>query len=79
MAWWDAYQNIKHDRGRSFQKATYFNAVYALSALYILVFYLSKITGFQFAENEAKYLDSDYACQLLAAGSPKKLPGYEIL
>jgi uncharacterized membrane protein YsdA (DUF1294 family) len=76
LGWWDTYQKIKHNRGRTFQKATYSNAVSALSALYILILYLSKITGFEFNDCDSKYLHSDYSHQLLACAPPMKLPDF---
>ncbi|MFV0516946.1 MAG: hypothetical protein ACK5MV_06085 [Aminipila sp.] len=77
LSWWNAYQDIKHNRGQAFQNATYWNAVYALSALYILIFYLSQITGFEFNDSESKYLHSEYSSQFLVCRAPKKLPGFE--
>lgn len=77
LFWWESYQNIKHDRGKMFEKATYWNAVHALAALYILIFYLSNIMQFEFYDCESKYLHSDYSHQLFACAPPKKLPDFE--
>lgn len=76
LAWWDAHQAIKHDRGSNFAEATYENATLALSALYILIFYL-------FAINEREmpyewgYIDSDYGTPTLMCAPSKKLPDFQ--
>lgn len=77
LAWWDAYQHVKHNRENHFKEATYKNAVTALSALYVLILYLSKIRNFEIDSCYSKYIDSDYALVWLVAKPPKKLPDFE--
>ena len=50
LLWWDAYGNIKHNREDNFRDATYKNVIYALSALYVSIFYLSSISGVSFSD-----------------------------
>lgn len=77
LEWWGSYQHVKHSRGHFFAEATYFNAVSALAALYILIFYLGKITNIEFDNYTSKYIDSDYAYGHIIAGPFKKLPDFE--
>ena len=76
LSWWTANQNIKHDRGANFDQATYENATYALSALYILVFYLFAINN-QDMPYEWGYIDSEYGMPTLLCQPNKKLPDFE--
>ena len=78
LKWWDAYQHVKHNRGNYFQEATYMNAVTALSALYVLILYLSEIRNFEIESCFAKYIDSDYSIVWLVTTPPKKLPDFEV-
>ncbi len=78
LSWWGAYQNVKHSRGSHFSDATYINATTALAALYILIFYLAKISGIEFDDYDSKYIDSDYCCPHLICEPPKKLPDFEV-
>lgn len=76
LAWWDAYQKVKHDRGNCFSEATYMNAVYAVAAMHILLLYLSKmITGSQ--SGSTGYLQTQYSPQFLCVRPPKELPDFE--
>lgn len=77
LKWWDAYTDVKHNRGEHFESASYLNAVSALSALYILIFYLSRITGIGFKEEKSQYIDSEYCIGCLLVRSGKALPGFE--
>jgi len=74
LSWWRAYQNVKHDRGNFFLKATYLNAVTALSALYILIFYLSKETNIKFDNYKSEYISSEYADPYLLCSPEKTVP-----
>lgn len=77
LPWWDAYQEIKHNRGAAFPNATYWNAAQALAGLYILIFYLSAASGIHFHDTKSSYIFSEYAHQTLACKAPKKLPDFE--
>ena len=77
LLWWDAYQGVKHDRGKTFDEATYMNAVTALSALYILIFYLAKTCNISFKNYESKYFDSEYENVNLLAAPFKQLPDFQ--
>lgn len=77
LDWWDAYVAIKHNRESSFESATYKNAVYALSALYVLILYLAKICGLRIDSEKSTYIISAYAFRLLACEPGKELPDYD--
>ena len=78
LQWWDEYQIVKHGRNNNFSHATYYNAVTALGALYILIFYLAKHCELSFWDDEAQYLTSDYCHKLLACAPEAKLPDFEV-
>ena len=77
LAWWKAYSEIKHNRGSSFQDATYENAVYALSALYILILYLGKINDLRVEAGVSKYILSAYAFRYIVNSPMRQLPDFE--
>lgn len=77
LKWWDAYNAIKHNRNDNFHDATYQNAVYALSALYILILYLSKTTRLELNDTGSKYIFSEYTYKLFAGAPDRKLPDFE--
>lgn len=78
LEWWNAYQHVKHNRGSYFAEATYINAVTALSALYILLFYLSKIKSFDFDDYNSRYLTSGYSHVATFIDPLKQLPDFEV-
>ena len=78
LQWWDAYQLVKHNRDGNFQKATYMNAITVLSALYILILYLSKIDGEQIESSDVKCINSPYMIRYLVCEPNKNLPGFEV-
>lgn len=49
--WWKAYNDLKHNREENFSKATLFNLLNALGALYILEIYFYK-NNYQNKEND---------------------------
>ncbi|MBP1565972.1 MAG: hypothetical protein IJP18_01900 [Oscillospiraceae bacterium] len=75
LSWWNAYQGIKHNRGANFSEATYKNAVYALSALYVLIFYYYALNGD--IPYGSKYIHSEYEPPFLLAKQAKELPDFE--
>lgn len=77
LQWWDAYTAIKHDRDRSFGNATYINAVMALGALYVLIFFLAHKTGLTFEDTESQYISSEYRRRFLTTRPGRKLPDFE--
>lgn len=77
LEWWGAYQQVKHNRGSFFAQATYLNAVTALAALYILIFYLAKITDIKFNNYVSKYFDSEYEDVYVLFGPTNMLPDFE--
>lgn len=77
LIWWDAYQDIKHNRGKFFPAATYMNAVTALSALYVLIFYISEITNTTFNDYKSEYITSEYSHPYLFCAPNKKLPDFQ--
>ena len=78
LTWWDAYQHVKHTRDEYFNEATYINAVTALSALYILILYLSEVKKTEVESHQSEYIDSDYAIAWLVTNPDKKLPDFEV-
>ena len=77
LTWWDAYQAVKHSRGGHFQEATYKNAVTALSALYLLIFYLAKVVGIYFRNCQSEYIESEYSDSFVLCNPTAPLPGFE--
>ena len=76
LSWWSAYQLVKHSRGSNFSSASYENALNAIAALYIAIFYLSKIENIEFHDTESKYFYSGYTHQFLACNPPEDLPDF---
>lgn len=76
LSWWSAYQQVKHSRGSHFSFASYRNAVNALAALYIAIFYLAKIGNCDFSGVDSKYIYSEYARKLLACKASQELPDF---
>jgi len=74
LFWWDAYGKIKHNREDNFKDATYQNVIYALSALYVSIFYLSKITRVDFSDYSSTYIRSIYSSHALTVAPMKKIP-----
>lgn len=79
LSWWNAYQEVKHNRGEYFSGASYNNAVYALSALYISILYLARAANIDFADYTSNYIESDYSKTRLIFGATKKLPDFETI
>lgn len=77
LPWWDAYQQVKHNRGNAFGFATYKNATYAMAALYVSIFYLAETVGLRFPNYRSEYITSEYAPQHFLCRAPKKLPDFE--
>lgn len=77
LSWWDAYGNVKHNRKDNFTEATYKNVVYALSALYISIFYLSQETGVLFSDYDSTYIESNYSVRGLAVAKTRELPDFD--
>lgn len=77
LKWWSAYQEVKHSRGKHFEQASYINAVSAIAALYILIFYLAATVKIDFNDMDSQYVDSDYSHPIFCAAPLKKLPDFE--
>ena len=77
LAWWGAYQQVKHDRGSCFEQATYRNAVEAVAALYILLLYLFKICENSEPNEHGIYLSSPYRALAVHCRAPQNLPDFE--
>lgn len=61
LKWWDIYQECKHSRHAHFKDANYETAVYAMGALYILIFYLYKKVGGDYTRlTDSDYIHSSY-------------------
>ena len=77
LSWWNAYQEVKHNRGEHFSGASYSNAVYALAALYISIFYLAQIANIKFNDYVSTYIESDYSQTRIILGRTRQLPDLE--
>ena len=77
LSWWDAYTNVKHTRGNQFSQASYHNAVYALSALYIVILYYSEFLNVKLHTADGGYLTSDYSDIIISYGRIRSLPDFE--
>ena len=76
LVWWNAYNEIKHSRGKHFYQASYINATTAMAALYILIFYLAKIYQFDFNDCKSIYIESEYASPYIIGFPSKELPDF---
>ena len=76
LKWWQAYGDVKHNPGNNFKKATYKNAVYALSALYVLILYLAKVYNIS-VDMKTSYISSDYVYKYVVFDLVKPLPDFE--
>ncbi len=76
LSWWDAYQKVKHSRDKYFRLATYLNAVTAISALHILIHYLSQATDIPLKKCCGSYIRSEYGYVLLSVKEGGKLPDF---
>ncbi len=76
LEWWDVHQAIKHDRGSNLKQATYKNAVYALSALYVLIFYLYRASSKYITELRSNYITSQYAPKYVVGKYDRELPDF---
>lgn len=76
LLWWDSYQMVKHSRESHFQNATYWNAINALSALYIAIFYLAATSDIPYNKYYGTYIDSPYCSGYLIATPGTKLPDF---
>ena len=78
LFWWDAYQEVKHTRGRAFGQASYRNAVYSLSALYIAILYYAEIKKHDLDSiNDGGYVSSRYISVPMVTEKLKELPDFE--
>lgn len=77
LSWWDAYTDVKHTRGKLFSQASYQNALYALSALYISILYYSEFSNVKLHTADGGYLSSDYSDTIISFGRIKSLPDFE--
>ncbi len=78
LFWWDAYQEVKHTRGRAFGQASYRNAVYSLSALYIAILYYAEIKRCDLdSVNNGGYVSSRYISVPMVTEKLKELPDFE--
>lgn len=77
LFWWDSYSQLKHNRKKDFNMATYKNAVYSLAGLYILILYSEKIFNIQgIDDSKSIYLTSEYSMQKLYCQPNSILPDF---
>ena len=76
LEWWDAYNSLKHDNGAHIKEATYKNAVYALSAVYLLILYLARHSKVSWERLISHYITSQYAPHLFVNSSKEDLPDW---
>jgi hypothetical protein len=78
LSWWGAYQEVKHSRNLHFDRATYRNAVNAIAALYVAIFYLAKIEGIDFSNYISSYISSKYSSVSFRCAPSNQLPDFEV-
>lgn len=76
LPWWNAYQEVKHNRENAFSLATYKNATYAMCALYVSIFYLAEISDLELINDGSYYIHSNYSRELYSTAPPEKLPDF---
>lgn len=76
LKWWQAYGDVKHNTGDNLKKATYKNAVYALSALYVLILYLAKVCDINI-DIKTSYISSNYVYRYVVDDPAKPLPDFK--
>ena len=76
LVFWDAYTSLKHDNGAHIKEATYKNAVYALSSIYILIFYLSRLTKVSWERFQSNYITSPYTPGFCVVSPTKDFPDW---
>lgn len=77
--WWEAHNNVKHDRGDFFSKATLENSIYSMASLMVVEMYLSqKVIGDvdYISDIGCEYFDFQYGIVNLASKLPDKLPDF---
>ena len=52
--WWKAYTNVKHERNKYYPEATLKNALNAVAALYVCLFYLKAVVKYRDAWDHQK-------------------------
>ncbi len=77
LDWWEVHQKIKHDCGSNLKKANYKNAIYTLSALYILIFYIYRSSNEHITELRSNYITSQYAPKYVINKYDRELPDFE--
>lgn len=70
--WWQAYNNVKHDRENCFREANQENTIYALCGLFTLLLYLFKDEAY--LQPYPKFLDYGFPEFIVTRGG-RKLPG----
>lgn len=76
LSWWSDYGVIKHSRDSHFSNASYKNAAFTLSALYVILLYISEFTGIYIDELQCHYILSPYIHHIFAGKPNKKLPDF---
>lgn len=74
--WWQAHNNLKHERNNSYHKATLANCVNSMAALMVLELYLARVLKYQIRNDNLKYFINNYAPKLLIAESGDPLPDF---
>jgi len=77
LSWWQAYQKVKHNRTNHFTHANLKNALYTLSALQILIYYLGSCNNLYFENWRTVLISSDYSWQNMVVAPSKKLPDFQ--
>lgn len=76
LSWWEIFIDLKHNRGINFKNASYINAVYSLSALYLLILYLAKVINARISDARGNYIISDYTNKYIVYSPIKELPDF---
>ena len=74
--WWQAHNDLKHERSNSYHKATLTNCVNSMAALMVLEIYLAKLLGFQPRNDNLKYFINNYSPKFIVTESGDPLPDF---
>lgn len=74
--WWQAHNDLKHERSTSYHKATLENCVISLAALMVLEMYLANVLSIQLRNDNLKYFINNYAPKIYVSESGDPLPDF---
>lgn len=78
--WWKAHNDVKHDRGQNFSRATLENAIFSMASLMVVEMYLSKESIGDLDEISSigcDYFQFEYGIANIATTLEPDLPDFE--